>query len=92
MAKKNILLKSDEVIARADAAAFLRQISDALEKGTVVLKQGATEVSVDVPAQVELEVQVDEKPKKKGKKLSMEFELEWMVSDSGEPMEGVTVE
>lgn len=92
MAKKTVLLKSDEVIGRAELADFLRQVAGALEKGTLVLKQDENFVTLDVPAQLELEVEVDEKPKKNGKQISVEFELEWLVNESGQPASGVSVE
>ena len=92
MAKKTVLLKSEEVIARSELADFLRQVAGALENGTLVLKQDGSFVTLDIPAQLELEVQVDEKPKKTGKKISVEFELEWLVNESGQPASGVSVE
>lgn len=92
MAKKTVLLKSDEMIDRTELADFLRQVAGALEKGTLVLKQDGNFVTLEVPAQLELEVQVDEKPKKNGKQISVEFELEWQVSESGQPTSGVSVE
>jgi amphi-Trp domain-containing protein len=92
MVKKTVLLKSEEVIARTELADFLRQVAGALENGTLVLKQDGSFVTLDIPAQLELEVQVDEKPKKTGKKISVEFELEWLVNESGQPASGVSVE
>ncbi|HKJ27258.1 MAG TPA: amphi-Trp domain-containing protein [Anaerolineales bacterium] len=92
MAKKEILLKSDEALARADVAAFFRQVSEALAKGQVVLKQDETLVELTVPDQVRFEVDVEEKPKKKGKQISLEFELEWLVREDGEPAGSVSIE
>lgn len=88
MSKKNVLLKSEEVIARNDVAAFLRQVADALEQGQVSLKQDEEVIQLEVPGQIEFEVQVDEKPKKVGKQVSLEFELEWLVGEDGKPMSG----
>lgn len=92
MAKKNLLLKSDEVMSRADVAGFLRQVSEAVAKGQVTLKQGEEMVEVDIPDQVEFEVEVAEKPKKKGKQLSLEFELEWIVGEDDKPLGSISIE
>lgn len=92
MAKKKILLKSDEAIARADVAGFLYQVSEALAKGHLALKQGEEKVELQVPDQVEFEVEVDEKPKKGARKISVEFELEWLVGEDGAPLESVSIE
>jgi amphi-Trp domain-containing protein len=86
MAKKSVLIKSKDLVARSDASAFLRQLADKLEAGQVYLVQGNREVALDVPNKVVLEIQVDEKPKRhKGSKRSLEVEVQWYTDEEGEP-------
>ena len=59
MAKKIILMSSDTQVSRADAAAFLRQLADKLESGSVSLIQGEQEVVLEIPAQVQLEIKIE---------------------------------
>ncbi len=77
MGKEVILFKSEEKQDRADVAAFLRQLADKVEVGEVVLRQGADELTLTIPAVVTLEVKAEEESSKKGPKNSLEIELEW---------------
>lgn len=77
MAKKTILMKSEEKLPREQVAAFLRELADKIESGTVLLQQGDNEVTLELPAAVELEIQAEEKPKKYKTKHSLEIEIEW---------------
>jgi amphi-Trp domain-containing protein len=86
MARKSVLIKNEVRMARAEAAAFLRQLADKLDSGQIHLVQGTREVALDVPHQVVLEVQVDDKPKRRGgTKRSLEVEIEWYTGADGEP-------
>jgi amphi-Trp domain-containing protein len=86
MAKKSVLIKNKDRMAREDAAAFLRQLADKLESGKVHLVQGTREVAMEIPAQLTLEVKVDDKPKpRKGTKRSLEVELEWYPGKDDQP-------
>lgn len=87
MAKKIVLMSSDTQVSRADAAAFLRQLADKLESGSVSLIQGEQEVVLEIPAQVQLEIEAEEKPKKGGAKRQLEIEIEWITGPGGEPQE-----
>jgi amphi-Trp domain-containing protein len=91
MAKKTVLMSSKERVSRTDAAAFLRQLADKLEAGSVSLIQGDHEVLLDIPAQVKLEVDAKDKPKRRGTQRQLEIEIEWTVGVDGEPKSGLAL-
>lgn len=73
-----VLFKSEEPANRAKAAGFLRALADKVETGEVLLKQGETEVALEIPEALVLEVKA-EREEKAGKptKHSLEVEIEW---------------
>ena len=77
MAKKNVLVKSDQRKNLADSAAFLRDLADKIERGKVTLVQGGKDVEVNLPETVSFELEYYEQPKKYGVKKQLEIELEW---------------
>jgi amphi-Trp domain-containing protein len=78
MARKKKLFKSDERKTRNEISTFLRELSEKIAGGTVVLKQGQQEVTLDLPKNLILEVDVEEKHKRqKGPKRTLEIEIEW---------------
>lgn len=84
MGREVRLFKSQERMGRAEASAFLRQLADKLEAGTVLLRQGPDELALQIPARVVLEVQVeDEDKKRKGVQHSLEVEIKWFDGDEG---------
>jgi len=82
MGKETRLFKSEERKNRSDVSAFLHQLADKIEAGTVVLRQGQEELSLHIPHNVILEVQVeDEDKKRKGIQHSLEVEIKWFDAD-----------
>ena len=81
MAKKNVIVKSDLRKNLPDVAAFLRELADKVETGTVTLVQGGQDVVIDLPETVSFELEYYEKPKKSGLKKQLEIELEWTEGD-----------
>ena len=77
MAKKNVLVKSDQRKTLADAAAFLRELADKIESGKVTLSQDGKDVVVELPESIGFEIEYYEQPKKYGLKKQLEIELEW---------------
>jgi amphi-Trp domain-containing protein len=85
MGKKEIvLMKSEQRLDRASVAAFLRELADKLDTGTVSLKQAGEELQLEIPEQIILEIKAEEEEKSKGTQRSLEIELEWMLGD-GDP-------
>ena len=78
MGKETILFSSEVRMARGNAAAFLRDLADKLEAGSITLQQGSNQVTVALPTDITLELKVEEEMKRKGLKKSLEVELEWM--------------
>jgi len=89
MAKKNVLVKSDQRRNLADSAAFLRDLADKVESGKVTLVQGGQDVVVDLPEIVSFELEYYEQPKKHGVKKQLEIELEW--TEGGKKKQNVTL-
>ena len=77
MAKKNVLVKSDQRKNLTDSAAFLRELADKIESGQVTLVQGGNDVVIDLPETVSFEVEYYEQPKKRGLKKQLEIEIQW---------------
>ncbi len=89
MAKKNVLVKSDQRKNLADVAAFLRDLADKVESGKVTLVQGGQDVVVDLPESVSFELEYYEQPKKHGLKKQLEIELQW--TEGGKKKQSVTL-
>ncbi len=75
---EEVLFKSEEPKDRADVAAFLRQLADKVEAGTVTLRQGDTEQRVEIPQRLVLETKLERETKRDTEKMSLEVELEWL--------------
>ncbi|KAA3643025.1 MAG: amphi-Trp domain-containing protein [Chloroflexi bacterium] len=85
MSKKEIvLMKSEQRLERSAVVAFLRELADKLDTGTITLTQAEDELQLEVPAQVVLEIKAEEETKSKGTQRSLEIEIEWMLGD-GDP-------
>jgi amphi-Trp domain-containing protein len=84
VAKKTVLMKSKDRMTRQDAAAFLRQLADKLESGSVTLGQSEQEVMLTVPDQVRLKVKADEKAKRRdGNRFKLDIKIEWKTGSIG---------
>lgn len=84
MAKSTVLLSTEEPISRGDLSAFLRELSDKVAGGEVILRQGEEELSLDIPPSLVLEVKVEEEEKRqKGTKRTLELEFEWYDQEEG---------
>ena len=87
MAKKQILFKSGEKKDRHSVAAFLHQLADKIDAGEVILKKGAEDVQLEIPAMVKFEIKADDKPGPRRTKRSLEVELEWYPGEADAPVE-----
>ncbi|WP_294622232.1 amphi-Trp domain-containing protein [uncultured Roseovarius sp.] len=78
MGRETVLFSSKEPKARGDVSAFLRDLADRLDAGRVTLRQGESEIVMDLPEQLVLELKVeDEEKRRKGIQHSLEVELKW---------------
>lgn len=78
------LFKSENPMSRTDLSEFLHQIADKIAVGNVVLRQGANEITLDLPTRVILEIQVEDEDKgTKGIQHSLELEIKWFDGDEG---------
>lgn len=83
MGKETRLFKSEERKNRKEVAEFLRQISEKLSNGQVVLRRGNEELILEIPTNLVLEIQVEDEDKKnKGIQHSLEIEIKWFDNDS----------
>ena len=84
MGKEVRLFKSEERKSRPEVSAFLHQLADKLGEGRVVLRQGAEELTLELPHNLILEVQVEDEDKKaKGIQHSLEVEIKWFDREAG---------
>ena len=80
MGRETVLFKSEEKKASIDIANTLRQIADKIDDGSMILKQGSEEITLDFPKNMVLELKIEEEQGKRLKK-SFEIELEWIIGD-----------
>ena len=80
MGRETVLFKSEEKKASSDIANTLRQIADKIDEGTMILKQGAEEITLEFPENMILELKIEEEQGKRLKK-SFEIELQWVVGE-----------
>jgi amphi-Trp domain-containing protein len=88
MGRETVLFKSEEKKAASDIANTLRQIADKIDDGTLILKQGAEEITLEFPKSMVLELKIEEEQGKRLKK-SFEIELEWVIGE--EKADGATI-
>jgi amphi-Trp domain-containing protein len=80
MGIETVLFKSEEKKSSSDIAITLRQIADKIDKGSMTLKKGSEEITLEFPKNMILELKIEEEQGKRLKK-SLEIELEWIVRD-----------
>ncbi|MGD9244888.1 MAG: amphi-Trp domain-containing protein [Desulfobacterales bacterium] len=88
MGIETVLFKSEEKKSSSDVAIALRQIADKINDGTMILKKGSEEITLEFPKNMTLELKIEEEQGKRLKK-SFEIELEWIVGD--EQDDGATI-
>ena len=81
MGRETVLFKSEEKKASSDIANILRQIADKIDDGSMILKQGSEEITLDFPKNMVLELKIEEEQGKKRLKKSFEIELEWIIGE-----------
>lgn len=76
---EEVLFKSEQSQNRAEIAAYLRRVADALDAGeAITLTAGDQSVTMEPPARPTFEVKVErEGPTNASGELSIEFEIEW---------------
>ena len=89
MGRETVLFKSEEKKASSDIANTLRQIADKIDDGTMILKQGTEEITLEFPKNMVLELKIEEEQGKKRLKKSFEIELEWIMGE--EQSDGATI-
>lgn len=85
MAPSIRLLKSSQIMRRAELADFLEGIAARIREGQVALTSGADSVTLDLPEQVNLDVQAISQEKTRGTKMELEIEIDWYPDGSGRP-------
>jgi hypothetical protein len=83
---EDVLFKSESDQSREEIASYLRTVADTLDSGdALTLKAGSESATLNPPARPTFEVKAErEGPSGNMTERSVEFELEWDVSDSGE--------
>jgi amphi-Trp domain-containing protein len=80
MGRETVLFKSEEKKASSDIANTLRRIADKIDDGSMILKQGSEEITLEFPKNMVLELKIEEEQGKRLKK-SFEIELEWIIGE-----------
>jgi len=82
---EEVLFDSESARDRAEVAAYLRRVADALEVGDpLALSAGGDSVTMEVPARPTFEVKAErEGPTDGPGELSVEFEIEWDEDQRG---------
>ena len=82
---EEVLFKSETDQSREEIAKYLRAVADSLEDGgSITLRAGDDEVSLDPPARPTFEVKAEkEGPEGAMDERSVEFEIEWYIGDEG---------
>ena len=88
MGRETVLFKSEEKKTSSDIANTLRQIADKIDDGTMILKQGSEEITLEFPKNMVLELKIEEEQGNRLKK-SFEIELEWIIGE--EHSDGATI-
>lgn len=87
MAKKVNLFKGKERKSRAEASAFLAQLSEKVASGQVVLRQAHDDLVLDLPSSLGLQVKASQKNKPaKGAIHKLNVQLTWREGDQEEPL------
>jgi amphi-Trp domain-containing protein len=89
MGRETRLFKSEERRNRTEVSDFLHQLADKVGEGQVILRQGAEEISLQLPHNLILEIQVEDEDKRsRGIQHSLEVEIKWFDEDApGGPLE-----
>ena len=88
MGRETRLFKSQERKSRAEVSNFLHQLADKISNGSVVLSQGAEDLTLQLPESLILEVQVEDEEKgTKGIQHSLEVELKWFDNEQSGSLE-----
>ena len=88
MGRETRLFKSQEPKSRSDVVAFLHQLADKISNGSVVLSQGAEDLTLQLPEKLTLEVQVEDEEKgTRGIQHSLEVEIKWFDNEQGGALE-----
>lgn len=82
MGREQVLFKSEEKMSTIEAADLLRTIAGKLEKGKVVLSQGAKKTTLKIPERVEVELKAEKETGRRKTTKKLEVEIEWVVGGS----------
>ncbi len=82
MGRETTLFKTQEKKSAGEISGTLRLIADRIDAGTMTLRQGGNEVTLDFPATMEIQLKVEEEAGKRLKK-KFEMELEWIPGEEG---------
>jgi len=78
MGKEVRLFKSETHKSRDEVTAFLRQLAERIDEGTVNLSGSGQHVQLVIPARLTLEIQAEDEDKgSRGTQHSLEIELKW---------------
>lgn len=91
---EEVLFEVESVQSRADIAAYLRRVADALDEDRPIsLRAGNDEITLDPPSQPTFEIEAErEGPAGGPGELSVEFELEWDETAGGGDGGGLEIE
>lgn len=78
MSRETVLFRAKETRPRSGVSAFLRDLADKMDEGTVTLRSGDTAHEIVLPAHVVLEIKLEDEEKPgRGLRHSLEIEMKW---------------
>lgn len=84
MTRETVLFSAKDTRPRSSIAAFLRDLADKMESGTVTLRQGGNTQEVVLPDHMVLEIKLeDEQKRRRGIRHSLEIEMKWYDDMTG---------
>ncbi|MCZ7676480.1 MAG: amphi-Trp domain-containing protein [Roseovarius sp.] len=91
MTRETVLFSAKDTRPRSGIAAFLRDMADKIESGSVTLRQGEIAQDVVLPDYMVLEIKLEDEHKgKRGIRHCLEIEMKW-YDDMGAPA-GIVLE
>jgi amphi-Trp domain-containing protein len=84
MTRETVLFSAKDTRPRSSISAFLRDLADKMDSGSVTLRQGETAHEVVLPDHMVLDIKLEDEHKpRRGIRHSLEIEMKWYDDMTG---------